>query len=465
MINIQNESLNSIQIEEQSNKSWVHKQNKLIAENMRQNLAKRIASNIWGGGFKFNTNDATLDKAFLKLDRNNRLNQLFSYAEYLKSIYGRAIYTINKTKTGLIMINITDPYFLSQVGKCFVTETLAVIYQRIVTDYQHYFLKTTYDTEKVINEWYTDQEFKTLVFDTEVAIPKKLQVEKVWHHNLGFVPVVESYNKPYRNIFFNLYNFQELADWYNSAFLEPVFVDTLLNFQKEINFTHSRIVFENASQQLIETLNSQSLNPNFKFGDYIIASEVGSKTQPVPGTTDFTKYTQALNEIMDLYYKFACASKFSEGGGAQKTTAEANQTRSATIENVKQKITNNEYDCSILIAKCLAAMGAINYEEDWNFKFEIVGNIDSQDTVYLDNIIKQVNMGTMSAVEAVANLRHISIQEATKIFEKIQEFNKANDIITNMSSVEDAINGFEGSSRKLDEGRPTEENKEEGGND
>ena len=428
-----------------------------ICMSMRENLAQRNANNVWGNGFKFNSEDEKLIKAFKRIDKNNKLKSLFQFCEWMKSIYGRAIITLNKDKGGEVRFNITNPYFFNQVGKIFVTETVAVIYQRYIVDSKHFYLKTTYDTKKVVNEWYEQTgEKEVLIYDVESTIPKQFQVEKVWEHNLGFLPLVEFFNYPFRNVNYNMYQFDFLADWANSEFLEPIFSDVLLNFQKEINYCHSRIVLENVSQQTIDNLKKHTVSKDVNLGDFLIDGETGSRATAIPGNADFTTYTNALNDIMDLYYKFANSSRFSEGGGAQKTSAEVNQTRSVSTETIRQKITHAERDCTELIAKALAIMGEIDYFEDYSFQFEINGNIQRDDTVYLDNVIKQVNLGTMSMQEAIANLRNVDMQVAKSIFESIQDFNEEHEIVTQNSMSGMELEGdYQGSSP--DGGRPEKE--------
>lgn len=431
-----------------------------VSLSMRNSLAQKISNNIFGNGFVFDSKNEKLIKAFKKLDRNNRLNQLFYYAQIQKSLYGRAIITINKNRGGDIVLNPVDPYYFSQVGRVFVTETLAVIWQRFVLDNYHFYLKSTYDTEKVENEWYEDSESKMgeiqLILDAEKKIPKQFQVEKVWNHNLGFVPIVETFNYPYRSTLWQatMFNFIELADWFNCYFLEDTFFDTLKNLEKEINFCHSRVLIDGMNQKDIENLlESHQVNKKIKLGDYIIASDVGAKISPVAGIGDFVKYTNAMNEIMDFYYKFSNSSKFSNGGGAQKTSNEVVQSRNDTIETIHQKITNNEYDYTILIAKCLAAAGEMDYfSEDYEFSFKINGNLQKDDTVYLDNIIKQVNLGTMSLQEAIAQLRNVDYNTANSVYEEIKKFNEKNEIMTS-NSLGSMDFGFEGSSKQQDGGR------------
>lgn len=430
---------------------------------MRETLARRNANNIWGNGFTFDCPDKKINETFEKLSKRNRLNDLFHYAEFIKSLHGRVVITMNKNKAGQIMLNISDPYFYSQVGKVFITEVLAVIWQRIIVDNKHFYLRSEYTTKYVKNDWYSEpvENEKMLIWDSEKVIPKQFQVEKVWNHNLGFLPLVESFNYPYRTIMWNSYTFYQLADWYNCEFLEQTFYDLLKNLKKEVNFCHSRIGIENATQELIDTLNNKM---GEDIGDYIIKTDVGSKVTAIPGVGDFVKYTNAMNEIMDFYYKFSNSSKFSEGGGAQKTSLEAGQSRANTIETIKQKITHNQSDYTQLIAKCLIAENCeMEYEAEYPFEFKINGNIQKDDTVYLDNIIKQVNLGTMSLVEAISTLRGINLTKAEETFENIQDFNEKYDIITQNSSVnmEFENDNFEGSSKQTEGGRTPDTEKTE----
>lgn len=194
---------------------------------------------------------------------------------------------------------------------------------------------------------------------------------------------------------------------------------------------------ESANQQLIEDLRRNvKTEGDFEdvniLGDYIIETETGAKVQAIPGVGDFTKYTSAMNEVMDFYFKFANSSRFSEGGGAQKTSAEANQSKSTTYETMAAKIKHREYEYSILFAKVLSYYGVVDYDaEELPFTFKINGNIQRQENAFVDLIIKQVQAGLMSMVEAIAQLRSITNKDALKIFESIKEFNEENDVMVN----------------------------------
>ena len=434
---------------------------KLITiRNMRDFLARKNANQLWGNGFKFETQNEKLKKMFEKIRKTNRLDYLFYHLETQLSLHGRVLVTINKTKSGELRLNVANPYFYNSIGNVFFTEELAVIWQRVVYDTQSYFIKSIYDREKVVNEIYTNQN-QIMVFSEFRKIAKDLQIEEVWYHNLGFVPVVQLTNYPlvlYDFYMFDPITYTKLTDWYPATMFEDTFYLAWENLNKELKYCHSRVGIENANQQLIDSLNNGQTDR--VLGDYIIETEVGGKIQAIPGVGDFTKYTNAMDKIMDFYFKFANSSKFSEGGGAQKSSAEAQDSKSTTIETIREKLSHREYDYSMLLAKLFSAMGLMDYEsEDWDFIFKINGNIEKQENAFVDLLIKQVQAGLMSIPEAIANYRNVSETQAQEIFEKIKTFNEENNVMvsTIMSEMEQeqfTSGGFDSESNEG--GRPSD---------
>lgn len=408
-----------------------------VVFSMRDFLAKKNANLIWGNDYTFEADDKILS-AFNKFAKINRLPQLLKFVERELSLHGRAIIVMNKNKKGDIMLNIANPFFYTAIGKVFVTEALAVVWQRIIIGSGTYFVKSVYDTQKCENTIY-DTQNQIVVFD-QVRDIQELGIEPIWYHNLGFVPVMEITNYPliqYSTTVFLPAMYETVADWYCAQFFEHTFYEFWKNLNKEVAYCHSRIGVESANQQLIEDLRRNvKTEGDFEdvniLGDYIIETETGAKVQAIPGVGDFTKYTSAMNEVMDFYFKFANSSRFSEGGGAQKTSAEANQSKSTTYETMVAKIKHREYEYSILFAKVLSYYGVMDYEdEQLPFTFKINGNIQRQENAFVDLIIKQVQAGLMSMVEAIAQLRSITNKDAQKIFESIKEFNEENDVMVN----------------------------------
>lgn len=409
-----------------------------IAYSMRDFLAKKNANAVLGSGFTFECDDEKLTNTFHQFVKKNRFEPLSKYIERELSLHGRVIVVINKNKDGEIKLNVANPFFYSAIGKVFVTEDLAVIWQRVVLDTGTFYIKSIYDKEKVVNEIY-DERNQILVFD-QVRDLKGLGVMPIWHHNLGFVPVVELTNYPifeFQNIMFSPEMFYQVADWYPASFFEQSFYELWKNLNKEAAYCHSRIAIESANQMLIDKINNSTKfsgqTDTDIIGDYIIETEVGGKATAIAGVGDFTKYTAAMNDVMDFYFKFACSSRFSEGGGAQKTSAEANSSNNSQQETLEAKIKHREFEYNLLFAKVFAALGLIEYEPEgeYDFVLRIRGNVQREESVYLDYILKQVQGKTMTLPEAIAALRGVSIQKADKIFENIKKFNEENQELLN----------------------------------
>lgn len=221
---------------------------------------------------------------------------------------------------------------------------------------------------------------------------------------------------------------------------------------------------EGATQQLIQQLEDavidfDNLNERERIlKDYVITTQTGGKITVINGVNDFFSYSRAMDSIMDFYCKFANSSRFSEGGSAQKTSQEAKTNRAAQVEAINTKIMLREEKYTEFIAKLLGAYGKLNYEDlSFPFTFKVNGNILREETTFLDNILKQVNLGTMSLVEAISQLRKIPYSQAETIFHKIKEFNNENEFSISMDSMEtDLVGGEEdqGEGATPEGGRP-----------
>lgn len=406
---------------------------------MRDMLARKVSSTIWGQGYVFQSDNDKIEKTFKRFEKMNRFLNLLSFAERYLSLYGRCVITINKTKTGDIMLNMPNPFYFTGLGKVFVQPQIAVVWQRYNIDTRTYVVKTTYDCEKVVNELYTSDNNETVrVFDKEAQILKELQIEKVWYHNLGFVPVVEFTNISFYQFQYNNLEYSMLADWVPATQFEDAAYITLQNYNKEAINCHSRILISNASQELIDKvsrLKNRYSEYDIDIDDFLLETDMGGEFKPQPGNGDLTKYTQALDHIMDFYVKFAGSSRFSEGGGAQKTVAETSTVRSAMIETVNSKMILRKEQISDLIKKVLCAYGEIKdyWDSEEYFEFNINGNIVRDETTFIDNQLKLVECGAQSITQLIQKVFNVSQRQAEQMFEETKKFNDENDIMTSFN--------------------------------
>lgn len=406
---------------------------------LRETLARKASSNVWGQGFTFQSIDPNTEKIFKKFDIDNRLLNFFAFAEKNCSLYGRAIITINRTQSGDIQLSLSNPFYFTGIGKAFTTPQIAVIYQRFTIDNINYIVKSTYTTKYVKNEVYYDNDGNVMVFDEQTQILKELQIKPYWAHNLGFVPVLELTNLPYFQYNFNNWEYVSITDWYPAYEWEKTLYIAKKNFEKELVMNHSRLILENVDQRVMQEIRSVEYgDTGIDIGDFWIEADNGATAKVQPGMGDFAKYTQAINGILDFYFKFAGVSKFSEGGGAQKTVAETSTIRSQLIESMNQKINLRTNQVSQLITMILSIYGV---KDPHNFTFKINGNILKDETSYIDNIIKKIQNGIISVTDAIQDIFNLSQSEAQAHFERVKKFNDENDIVTGISGFEEQEQG------------------------
>ncbi len=412
---------------------------KQIILNLRESLAKRISTNIWGKGFEFTSKNEKVTKKFNELRVESRLDNLFAFCERELSLNGRVILALQKTKDGKVYLNTPVPYYYNGVAKVFMNPQLAVIYTKVVVDANNYVVKSTYTPTKVINELWGDEENKQVrIMDAQEQFDN-LGLVEVWEHNLGFIPLFEFFNIPFVQFFYNEFNYLQLADWFGATQFEDAIADTLINLRKELYFNHSRVFIENADQRTMErmknslkAISDNSLADNM-LGDFIIETDTGvsPKVNFSVGQGDFLKYIDTMDGLIDMYFKFGNASRISEGGSAQKTAGETSQARANLIEFINQKIKNREREITHMLYCWFKAVGVSCDVDD--FTFNINGNLAEDNTARIDNMIKEVQIGTLSMVDMISKTQNLTQEQAKEKFDAIKEFNEENDIITTLS--------------------------------
>lgn len=96
------------------------------------------------------------------------------------------------------------------------------------------------------------------------------------------------------------------------------------------------------------------------------------------------------------------------------------------IETIKHKANLREFQILELISKALAMYGVIDYFEDNSINFHINTNIIKDDAIYLDNLIKQLEIGAITTIDIIKEFKHVGEKEAKEIYEKNKEFMEKN---------------------------------------
>lgn len=409
------------------------KEEDIVSWTLRESVARKNANNIWGKGFTFSSDDEEIVKKFHRINRLNNLDNLFSFVERQCSLFGRAVITINPTQSGDFMLNVTSPFWFNGVGRSFIQPQLAVIFQRVKYDNYSYVIKSTFTDKIVKNDVFGGVNGNVVrVYDKEAEILDHFKLKKVWRHNLGFPPIIELTNIPYYPLDWNINYFYTLSDWFPAWIYEKMIYETLDNLQKELRWCHSRAYVEGANQSIVAQWKKDGTLRSYQDKSDFVINTDGHEVKIQPGNGDFTKYTSALNDLYDLYYKLAGSSRFSEGGGAQKTVAETSSIRSAMIETINQKITLRMRQYEELFKKLLCCYGLIKdyWEDEDKFIFKINGNVLKDETNWIDSQIKLMNAGVISPIDFIEEHFNIATTEAKKKFEEIKKFNEENGIIS-----------------------------------
>lgn len=400
---------------------------------LRERLARQMSMNIWGNGFRFNALDEDIKKKFEAFNQTNRLIEIMAQAERQLSMAGRAIVTLNMSEKGEVLLNLPNLFFWQGMSKSMVTPTQAVIWQRFELDDRMYILKSTYTTYDVRNDWFVEHDqWQVITFGERAKLDKAFQVKPYWKHNLGFVPVVEFTNIAYPfGVYWNT-QWEQLSDWATAEFLEPQIYTAFMEMMRELILCHSYISMTQISQQVADEMN-KNLNNLFSMFEgaatgglrnfVISASGPDNDIKPIPGTSDSTKYTKTIYDLLDMYFKLAGSSRFSEGGGAQKTVSETSQVKANLNELVAQKITHRTRAMRELIYKALRMMG-IGEDKANKFVFKIQPNINKDDLSYIQIQQELLNANVITSTDIVQDYYGIDNDFAQELYEHNKEINQ-----------------------------------------
>lgn len=393
--------------------------------NLRRKLARDMSYNIWGQHINFFSNNKELEKLFSQFKIDNDLINVLSWNEYLLSLTGRSIVTINKTKGGGYRLTVPSIYFFQGMSKSFVTPQAAVIYQRVVLDDKLVVIKSTYTTTYCQNELWGMDNKKVYTFGTESKIWKDLQMLPYWEHNLGFVPVIEFMNTSRPFAFWLNTNWDELSDWSYGVGYENTIWEAIKNLQKELKMCHSRILVNDTQQAVVDTL-KKGFEDEYDediLGDLVINTGIGNTATAVPGVGDFAKYTKVILDMLDIYFKFCGSARFSEGGGAQKTVGEIGAQYKNKHELLEYKTTLRQEKLIELCYKFFRLMG-IGEDEARNFTLHIKPNIAKDDYSYIETQSALLQNNIISPIDWIKDYYGCDDKQAQIIFEKNKKMNE-----------------------------------------
>jgi len=394
---------------------------------------------LWGRGFSLVGKDR---KVIQKIFEQMRVETFFGEYFNLLSNEGHCIITIDRTLTGELVLNIPLLSGMSNVALVRKTEELAVIWQKFIYDHSNYYMRTTYDREKTINEFFHDAgggtPSTTQILGESRKIANYLRVKQIDYHNFGFVPVLFCPNLPHAN-----FSLDSVGFWYPDDVpsgdglqsLQEEIVQILGAIDWELNYNITRIfaMLTPAEEQQMRKDPEWALNrvnrmvvSNSAMGINKIIQESGrSPLTVLQGDPKLESLTHYLDYTIDRAYNLRGynSPQGTREHGTNKTSGEISLNMQNDLLTTNEKRLIQTAQINRLIQMLGKAMG----KEEIDCKIVIHGMSTTEITKLTDSTILQVQNGLLDRKSAVMKLNSCSEDEADLILERVDKEQKLQD--------------------------------------
>lgn len=403
---------------------------------LAQDISDHASELLWGQGYLAKFEGTKLADTRLKtLLDYNRTEELFPYLEKLLSLYGN-IYTTIDMVAGKPTLTIADPVMNSQqiqevpstdgtiygMGRAFVTDVVAVIWKRITYGTISFPIKEIWDRNQVRRIFFGENNKTVKVAEVNKKLPADMQVTEIWEHNLGFIPVMWHKNVP-------TFGGASYPDGYKGHALQAIVDKTLRELWHETETNRTRIIGnldESTYNQLMKNGDLAEINKNDFLVNVTFKNSTGAVDNmlvPMMGDPKFAQYWLSINAAKDEYYKLAGYSPLGDGN-TEKTATENLLMKTGDYQTTKKKRNQRGHEltkliCMILKVDAKFGLGDIYGNIDENLTFQIMENKVMDSLQEIQNLNTMVEQDFMSRVEAIAQLRGITLDEAKLVFREI----------------------------------------------
>lgn len=430
------------------------------------------ANLLFGKGIKFDSEDKRKKDLFKRLSRINKFDDLMQQTAQAANYYGRAIWTIDKTKSGDFMISLIGDDLFQNVMKVEITPFSAVLMRRKVIGINVFYI-TEFWTDKYVErafQWWDDQNKTTFNLNANIlqklgfnGIPKELQIPSREIHNLGFIPIVEVPNKPNRNVLSS--DTSQLADDANAVNM-PLHINNGLREWYKSEILDKTRVHAYLTDDELKKLETRASTLGLALEDIIVRSarmgaDNNKAVEVSPSSHDGMKYGEPLKVKIDLFM-IACGYSPIFGSENEKTEAETLFSKDLDQRTTKTKRRRylellNELFRKIFVYKGL--MNSVDDEED--FSIEINENMVYNRMQQIEFLNNAIATGLLSRKEAIAQMRDLDdLEQAQKIMKLIDQ-EAENDKFQAMPTDEEiAMQGNGGGIGKMRNGKDADPNNE-----
>lgn len=410
---------------------------KQLSIDLNQDISDHATELLWGQGYvsKYEGTKKADDR-MQELLRYNRADEFFPDLEKKLSLFGNMYATIDMVD-GNPTWTLADPYLNSQIngtpvpavngtiygmGRAFVTDIAAVIWKRITMGTISFPIKEIWTRDKVERIFFGENNKRVTLANVNKELPPEMQLTEEWEHNMGFVPVMWFKNIP-------TFGGASYPDGYKGASVQEVLNKTLCELWHETETNRTRVIGnldESTYNQMMRTGQNAEINKS----DYLINIKYKNSTGaadntllPIVADPKFEQYWLSINAAKDEFYKLAGYSPLGDGN-TEKTATENLLMKTGDYQTTKKKRNQRTNEIDQLIAMTLKidakwGYGDLYGDVDNNITFEIMENKVMDSLQEIENLTTLIENDFMSKVEAIAQLRGITIDEARDIHKQI----------------------------------------------
>lgn len=410
-----------------------------LSINLNQDISDHASELLWGQGFTaLYKGQETAKKRLETLLTYNRAEEMFPDLEKKLSLFGNMYVTIDMVD-GKPTWTVADPYLNSNptatqvpattntiygMGRAFVTDVVAVIWKRITVGTISFPIKEVWDAQKVTRYFYGENNKQVTVAHVNKKLGGAMTVSEVWEHNMGFVPVRWFKNVP-------TFGGASYPDGYKGHALQSLVDKTLCELWHETETNRTRIIGnldESSYNQLMKNGQLAEINKNDYLINVAFKNSQGSADNvlmPIIADPKFEQYWASINAAKDEFYKLAGYSPLGDGN-TEKTATENLLMKTGDYQTTKKKRNQRLTEVMDLLYMTLAidakhGYGNIYGDIKANLVFEIMENKVMDSLQEINNVNLLVQNDFMSKVEAISQLRGVTVEEAKEIYQSILE--------------------------------------------
>jgi hypothetical protein len=426
---------------------WIHNKNKNVID-LEEMVARRMVRLITGNGFKLWLTEEQKEDSIEKGNQTHKISMLklkfelenvIGVVEKLLSKHGTAFLAIDlayDNKTPHIVV--ADPNLLSQVGRSYANNVIAIIWTKFWVDDKLYFLRKTYDKDSITTDAFQSENEKgeehtskdksvdsTVQHGKEITIqgisaetPDEIRVKiGTIKHNFGVVPVIQFMNIPDETFIFD--RIGNCSDLRNVPHIQSIINHLIVIYKKESIINKTKI-FGVLSTKNMAADTSVVQKDIFLANQELSAAGNAQGIDIMQATPILSQYTDAINQWIKMAYLSAGLDYGNDKQVSNESATGAMLGESQDMSLVNEKRTLRQQQYTQLISKFLVMLKIQPNEWEKKFVFELKTNVSVDTFQKAKETETLIQNGIITHVEGISRANgNIPLNEARNIRDKI----------------------------------------------